>query len=73
MRFVITGSFINYTRDEIASQIENLGGLISSSISSNTSIVIAGENASSKLSKAQELGITIINENEFTKMLLRLK
>lgn len=62
---VITGSFDNYSRNEIALLIEKNGGKLSSSVSKKTSFVIAGENAGSKLKKAEELGIEVLNINEF--------
>ena len=69
MTFVLTGSLQKYTRDEASSIIENYGGKVSGSVSKKTSIVLAGESAGSKLSKANELGIRIITENEFEDMI----
>lgn len=66
--FVITGTLPNYKRSEAAAIIEKLGGKVSGSVSKKTSFVLAGEEAGSKLTKAQQLGITIIDENEFKKM-----
>lgn len=66
--FVLTGSLENYTREEAGEIIEKLGGKVSSSVSKKTSYVIAGEEAGSKLTKAQELGVTILNETEFMEM-----
>ncbi len=66
--FVITGTLPNYKRSEAAAIIEKLGGKVSGSVSKKTSYVLAGEEAGSKLTKAQQLGITIINEDEFNKM-----
>lgn len=66
--FVLTGSLENYTREEAGEIIEKLGGKVSSSVSKKTSYVIAGEEAGSKLTKAQELGVTILNEAEFMEM-----
>ncbi len=63
--FVITGTLINYTRDEAQTIIEKLGGKASSSVSRKTSYVLVGENAGSKLTKAQSLGIPILTEEEF--------
>ena len=63
--FVITGSF-NVTRDQIKEEIELLGGKVSGSVSKKTDYVFAGEEAGSKLTKAQELGVNIIyGENVF--------
>ncbi len=68
MTFVLTGSLEKYTREEASSIIEKYGGKTSSSVSKKTSYVLAGEEAGSKLTKAQKLGITIISEEEFEKM-----
>ena len=70
MTFVLTGSLSKYTRDEASEIIESLGGKTSSSVSKKTSVVLAGEAAGSKLTKAQSLGIKIINEDEFAEMIL---
>ena len=56
------------TRDEASAIIESFGGKASSSVSKKTDYVLAGEAAGSKLTKAQDLGITIIDEDEFKKM-----
>ncbi len=66
--FVITGTLPNYKRTEAAAIIESMGGKVSSSVSKKTDYVLAGEEAGSKLTKAQSLGITIISENEFESM-----
>ena len=66
--FVITGTLANYKRTEAAAIIESMGGKVSSSVSKKTDYVLAGEEAGSKLTKAQSLGITIISENEFESM-----
>ncbi len=62
--FVITGKLISKTRNEMKQLIEDAGGKVSSSISSKTNYLIAGENAGQKLEKAKSLNIKIINENE---------
>ncbi len=67
--FVITGTLENYTRDQAGGIIESLGGKVSSSVSKKTSYVLVGENPGSKLTKAQGLGISIINEAEFNNMI----
>ena len=67
--FVLTGSLEKYTRDEASEIIENLGGKTSSSVSKKTDYVLAGEDAGSKLRKAQELGVTVISEEEFISMI----
>ena len=67
--FVLTGALQNYTRDEASAIIERYGGKASGSVSKKTSYVLAGENAGSKLTKAQELGVPIISEEEFAEMI----
>lgn len=69
MTFVLTGALSLYTRDEASEIIEQFGGKTSSSVSKKTSVVLAGEDAGSKLRKATELGIRIINEEEFKSMI----
>ncbi len=69
MTFVLTGTLPTLKRDEAAAIIEKFGGKTSGSVSKKTSIVLAGEEAGSKLTKAQQLGIRIIDEEEFRKML----
>ncbi|MBQ7667746.1 MAG: NAD-dependent DNA ligase LigA [Clostridia bacterium] len=69
MIFVLTGTLPTYTRDEAQKIIEDFGGKTSSSVSKKTTYVLAGEEAGSKLQKALDLGITIIDENEFKKMI----
>lgn len=62
--FVVTGSLVNYTRDEVKERIEHFGGRTSESVSKKTSVVIVGENPGSKYDKARDLGITIWSEEE---------
>ena len=69
MSFVLTGTLSRFTRDEAGAIIESFGGKTSSSVSKKTSFVLAGENAGSKLTKAESLGIKIINEAEFEEMI----
>ena len=64
-KVVLTGSLSEFTRDEASAIIENLGGTVVSSVSKNTTLVIAGENAGSKLDKARALLIRVVNESEF--------
>lgn len=63
--FVLTGTLINITRDKASEIIENLGGKVSSSVSSKTSVVVVGASPGSKYDKALELGIPIWKEEEF--------
>ena len=69
LTFVLTGTLEKYSRDEAQEIIEKLGGKTSGSVSKKTSYVLAGESAGSKLTKAQELGVKIITENEFEEMI----
>ena len=69
MTFVLTGTLDKYGRKEAQELIEKHGGKTSTSVSKKTTYVLAGEDAGSKLTKAQQLGITILNEEEFEKML----
>ena len=65
---MLTGSLEKYTREQASEIIEKFGGKTSGSVSKKTSYVLAGEDAGSKLTKAQSLGIQIITEEEFTEM-----
>jgi len=67
--FVLTGVLQNYTRDEASKIIEKYSGKVASSVSKKTTYVLAGEEAGSKLVKAEQLGITIINEEEFQSLI----
>ena len=67
--FVLTGTMVAMDRKTAQEKIESLGGKASSSVSKKTNYVVAGENAGSKLTKAEELGITILNEDEFLRLL----
>ena len=66
--FVITGT-LSRPRDEIAEQIRMLGGKVTGSVSKNTDYLLAGEEAGSKLDKAQSLGVKILDENAFQELL----
>ena len=63
--FVLTGSLVNITRDKASEIIESLGGKVSSSVSSKTSVVVVGDSPGSKYDKALALGIPIWQEDEF--------
>ena len=65
---VFTGTLTNLTRSEAKSKALAMGAKVSGSVSANTDYVVAGENAGSKLKKAQELGVKIISEEEFNQM-----
>ncbi len=69
MTFVLTGTLPTYTRSAAAEIIESFGGKVSSSVSKKTTYVLAGEEAGSKLDKANALGVTVIDEAEFNKMI----
>lgn len=69
MTFVLTGTLTKYSRNEASDIIEKLGGKTSGSVSKKTTYVLAGEDAGSKLTKAQSLGVTVITENEFEDMI----
>lgn len=68
-KIVLTGTLSKYKRSEAQKIIESLGGEVSGSVSKNTTMVLAGEEAGSKLDKARALGIRIIDENEFDEMI----
>lgn len=69
MTFVLTGALTKFTRDEATEQIERFGGKASGSVSKKTTYVVVGENAGSKERKARELGIPILSEDDFLKMI----
>ena len=69
MTFVLTGTLEKYTRDKASEIIEKFGGKTSGSVSKKTTYVLAGEEAGSKLTKAEELGVKILTEAEFDEMI----
>ncbi|MHB8130844.1 MAG: NAD-dependent DNA ligase LigA [Mobilitalea sp.] len=69
LTFVITGTLPNLGRAEMEELVKQYGGKVSGSVSKNTNHLIAGDNAGSKLAKAQELGISILSENELLEMI----
>ena len=66
--FVLTGTLPTLTREEATAKIEALGGKVTGSVSKKTDFVLAGTEAGSKLAKAHELGVKILDEAEFLKM-----
>ena len=69
MTIVATGSLVKFSRKQINDLIESQGGRAAGSVSKKTSLVVAGENAGSKLTKARELGVPVVTEDEFERML----
>ena len=69
--FVVTGTLQDFSRDEIEGLIKQLGGKATGSVSKKTDYVVAGENAGSKLEKARGLGVTVLSEGEFEKLIGR--
>ena len=69
--FVVTGTLPNYSRDEIEGLIKQLGGKATGSVSKKTDYLVAGEKAGSKLDKARELGVKVLTEEEFDKLIGR--
>ena len=69
MRFCVTGRLQQFSRSEIQNLIKELGGSASSSVSSRTNYLIAGEEAGSKLSDAARIGIPVLSEDDFLAMI----
>jgi DNA ligase (NAD+) len=66
---VLTGSLARRTRDEAKAEIERRGGKVAGSVSRKTDLVVAGEEAGSKLAKARELGVRVVDEERFERLL----
>ena len=71
--FVVTGTLVKYQREEIEALIRQLGGKASGSVSKNTSYLVAGEKAGSKLEKAKALGVPVLTEEEFDQLIGKTK
>ena len=67
--FVVTGTLKSGSREEIHARIQELGGRVSGAVSKKTDFLVAGENAGSKLDKARELGVTVLDEEHFLQMI----
>jgi DNA ligase (NAD+) len=67
--FVLTGTLPTYSRDDAKKMIEDAGGKVSGSVSKKTNFVVAGDDAGSKLDKARQLGVAVIDENGLKRML----
>jgi len=67
--FVLTGTLTEYTRQQATRLIEDLGGIVTSSVSKNTNYLVYGEKAGSKLDKAQKLDVKTVTEEEFTELI----
>ena len=66
---VLTGTLSGYTRDQAKAEIERRGGRVAGTVSRKTDLVVAGEDAGTKMKKAQELGVRVIDEKGFTDLL----
>ncbi|MFR6599548.1 MAG: BRCT domain-containing protein, partial [Finegoldia magna] len=69
LTFVLTGRLVNYSRKELTDKLSNLGAKVSSSVSKNTDYVVYGEKAGSKLTKAKDLGVKLMTEDELNSFL----
>ena len=69
---MLTGSLVNYSRKELTDKLSNLGAKVSSSVSKNTDYVVYGEKAGSKLTKAKDLGVKLMTEDELNSFLENL-
>ncbi len=68
-QFVLTGTLSEFSRDEAREKIESFGGRVTSSVSKKTDYIVAGKDAGSKLTKAQKLGLAILDEKAFLKLI----
>ena len=68
---VVTGTLMNYQRKDIEVLVEQMGGKAGGSVSKNTSFLVAGDDAGSKLDKARALGVQVLSEQEFEKLIGR--
>jgi len=68
MNFVVTGTLAGFSRDEVKQFIQGHGGKVSDSVSRNTTYLVVGEDAGSKLEKARQLGVKIISEDDLVKI-----
>jgi DNA ligase (NAD+) len=68
---VVTGTLMNYTRRQIQTRIQELGGVAGENVTKSTNLVVCGEDAGSKADKAKKMGIPIVNEDEFERLVLR--
>ena len=66
---MLTGTLVHFTRDEAKKMIEDAGGRVSGSVSKKTDYVVAGEDAGSKLDKAKELGVKVVDEKAMKELL----
>ena len=66
--FVITGTLDRFTRDEAKKMVQSRGGKVTGSVSKKTDYVVAGADPGSKLTKAEELGVTVLSEDEFVEL-----
>lgn len=69
LTFVVTGTLEKYKREEVEELIESLGGKAASSVSKKTNYLLAGAEAGSKLKKAESLGVKVISEDDFDKLI----
>ena len=69
MTFVVTGTLEGFTRDEAKAAIEQRGGKATGSVSKKTTALVVGENAGSKLAKAEDLGVPVLDEAAFERLL----